>query len=79
MQRTQIYLDDDILIKLKNIAKESKISVSEFIRKAIDMQLKNSNNLKSFLDRLEPLDSFKETDAKKYVDEIRSKSRIING
>jgi len=79
MQRTQIYLDDDILIKLKNIAKESKISVSEFIRKAIDIQLKNSNNLKSFLDRLEPLDSFKETDAKKYVDEIRSKSRIING
>lgn len=32
MQRTQIYLEDNLIVELKTIAKRMNISMSEFIR-----------------------------------------------
>ena len=79
MQRTQIYLEDNILKELKKIAKSLNISMSEFIREAVKKELSRykKNNLSQFIDNLTPLESFKDIDATDYVDEIRNKSRII--
>ena len=35
MQRTQIYLEDNLITELKKIAKSLNISMSEFIRGAV--------------------------------------------
>ena len=79
MQRTQIYLEDSLIVELKRIAKSMNISMSEFIRGAVKKELKKyeQNNLSQFIDSLQPLESFENIDASKYVDNIRSKSRII--
>lgn len=79
MQRTQIYLEENLISELKKAAKNLNISMSEFIRSAVKKELKNYNkeNLANFIDNLEPLESFKNTDASEYVDNIRSKSRIF--
>jgi len=81
MHRTQIYIDDDIFSKVKNISKSLNISVSEFIRKSIKNELNkdSKNDMESFFDSFDALDSFKNTDASKYTEDIRSKSRILNG
>ena len=79
MQRTQIYLEDSLIAELKRIAKSMNISMSEFIRGAVKKELKKyeQNNLSQFIDSLQPLESFENIDASKYVDNIRSKSRIV--
>ncbi len=79
MQRTQIYLEDNLLKELKKTAKNLNISMSEFIREAVKKELNRykKNNLFQFIDNLTPLESFKDVDATNYVDEIRNKSRII--
>ncbi len=79
MQRTQIYLEDNLIIELKTIAKSLNISMSEFIRGAVKKELKKyeQNNLSQFIDELEPLESFKNVDAVEYVDNIRNRSRIV--
>ena len=79
MQRTQIYLEESLISELKKAAKNLNISMSEFIRGAVKKELKNYNkeNLANFIDNLEPLESFKNTDASEYVDNIRGKSRIF--
>ena len=79
MQRTQIYLEDNLIVELKTIAKSMNISMSEFIRGAVKKELKKyeQNNLSQFIDSLQPLESFENIDASEYVDNIRSKSRIV--
>ena len=79
MQRTQIYLEDNLLEELKKIAKNLNISMSEFIRKAVKKELKKykQENLSQFIDNLTPLESFKNIEPMEYVDKIRNKSRII--
>ena len=79
MQRTQIYLEDNLLKELKKIAKNLNISMSEFIRKAVKKELKKykQENLSQFIDNLTPLESFKNIESMEYVDKIRNKSRII--
>ena len=79
MQRTQIYLEDSLIAELKRIAKSMNISMSEFIRGAVKKELKKyeQNNLSQFIDSLQPLESFENIDASEYVDNIRSKSRIV--
>ena len=79
MQRTQIYLEENLLAELKRIAKSLNISMSELIRDALRKELKRykQNSLSQFIDNLEPLESFKDVEAQNYVDDIRNKSRII--
>jgi Arc/MetJ-type ribon-helix-helix transcriptional regulator len=79
MQRTQIYLEENLLIELKRIAKNLNISMSELIRDAVRKELKRykQNSLSQFIDNLEPLESFKNIEPNEYVDEIRNKSRIV--
>ena len=79
MQRTQIYLEESLLAELKKVAKNLNVSMSEIIRNALKKELKRykQNSLSQFIDNLEAIESFKDTEAENYVDEIRNKSRII--
>ena len=79
MQRTQIYLEENLLAELKRIAKNLNVSMSELIRDTLKKELKKykQNSLSQFVDNLEPIESFKDIKAENYVDEIRNKSRII--
>jgi len=79
MQRTQIYLEESLLAELKKVAKNLNVSMSEIIRNALKKELKKykQNSISQFIDNLEPVESFKNIEAKNYVDEIRNKSRII--
>jgi len=79
MQRTQIYLEENLLAELKRIAKNLNVSMSELIREAVKKELKRykQNTLSQFIDNLEVLESFKDVEAENYVNEIRNKSRII--
>lgn len=80
MHRTQLYIDEDIFSQIQIIAKSSNISISEFIRTAVknELEKESSQNMHDFFEKLEPLDSFKNIDSGKYVDNIRKNSRIIN-
>ncbi len=79
MQRTQIYFESSTLDELKEIAKKSNISVSEFIRRVMKTEIKKQkkSNLNSFLNTMKPLDSFKNVNTDEYVQSLRGKSRII--
>jgi len=80
MQRTQIYFEQDTLKDLKEIAGNLNISVSEFIRRVMKVEIKKKKkrNLNDFLADMPPIESFKDTDATEYVNEMRSKSRILH-
>lgn len=80
MHRTQLYIEEDIFAKARQVSKSLNISISEFIRRAIinELQIESKKDIRNFFDRLEPLDSFKEIDSVKYVDELRSRRRILN-
>lgn len=80
MQRTQIYFEQDTLNDLKKIAKSLNISVSEFIRRVVKKEIKKhkKDSFYDFLDKLSPLESFKDIESCEYVDNLRNKSRIIN-
>lgn len=80
MHRTQLYIEEDVFSQIKKIAKSSNISISEFIRTAVKNELKkeSSQNMNIFFEKLTPLESFEDIDSSKYVNNIRSKSRIIN-
>ena len=81
MQRTQIYFEENTLNELKKIAKHLNVSVSEFIRRSVKKEIKKykDDTFNDFLDNLTPLESFKDADTSEYVDNLRNKSRIING
>jgi len=80
MQRTQIYFEQDTLQDLKDIANNLNISVSEFIRRVMKVEIKKKKkrDLNNFLENMTPIESFKNIDATEYINEIRSKSRILN-
>jgi len=80
MHRTQIYIDDDIFSKVQNISKSLNISISEFIRTAINNQLNNKgqDEMSVFFDNLKPINSFDGINSTEYVDSLRSNSRIID-
>ncbi len=81
MIRTQIYFEEETLKELKNISKKLNISVSEFIRRVIKKEIKENkkDDLRNFLNSLKPLESFKDIDATDYINDLRSKSRLLNG
>jgi len=80
MHRTQLYIEEDIFAKAQQVSKSLNISISEFIRRAVkkELQAGSKNSMKNFFEELEPLESFRNTDSEKYVDELRGKSRILN-
>ena len=80
MHRTQLYIEEDVFSQIQKIAKSSNISISEFIRTAVKNELKkaSSQNMNIFFEKLTPLKSFEDIDSSKYVNNLRSKSRIIN-
>lgn len=79
MQRTQIYFEPDTLSELKSIAKELNISVSEFIRRVVKVEIKKrkKRSLNNFLKEMKPIESFSNIDATEYIEDIRRNSRII--
>ncbi len=79
MQRTQIYLEESMIKELKIVAKSLNQSVSELIRIMIKKEIKKMKKDKfvSYLQQMKPIDSFRDVDATKYVEEIRDKSRIL--
>jgi len=80
MHRTQIYIEDDLFAKVKNISSLLNISISEFIRTAVKNEITkdSKNNMDDFFENFEALESFKNVDAAKYIHDIRANSRIIN-
>ena len=79
MHRTQIYIEEEIFQKARKESEILGVSISEFIRMSIkkNIQKNSANNINVFFDNLKPLESFKDINPKKYVDNIRSKSRIL--
>jgi len=61
MQRTQIYFEQDTLQDLKEIANNLNISVSEFIRRVMKVEIKKKKkrDLNDFLADMTPIESFK--------------------
>ncbi len=79
MHRTQIYLDEHLVQEIKKVAKMHNITMSAFIRNVIKKELQKykKESFASFLENLEPLESFKDVDTQEYVDTIRNRSRIL--
>ena len=65
MNRTQIYLEEELVNDLKQIFKK-------------ELKKYKQNSIKDFLNNLNLLKSFKNINPIEYVDNIRSKSRIVN-
>ncbi|MFI3186993.1 MAG: ribbon-helix-helix protein, CopG family [Methylococcaceae bacterium] len=80
MHRTQIYLQDTVYEQLKQKSKLIGDSISEFIRRSVEKDLNkpSSNEARAFFDALSPLQSFATTEPEQYIDDIRSRSRILN-
>ena len=80
MQRTQIYFEQHTLKELKNIASSLNISVSEFIRSVIKKEInkQKKDDLQTFIDNMNPIESFSDVDATEYVENLRAKSRILH-
>jgi hypothetical protein len=80
MHRTQIYIEDDIFSKIKAISNTLNISVSQFIRNAVNNELEkdSKNDMEDFFNSFDSLKSFEDIDSKEYVQTLRSKSRIID-
>ena len=79
MHRTQIYIEEEIFQKARKESEILGVSISEFIRMSIkkNIQKNSTNNINVFFDNLKPLESFKDINPKEYVDNVRSKSRIL--
>ena len=79
MHRTQIYIEEEIFQKARKESEILGVSISEFIRMSIkkNIQKNSTNNINVFFDNLKPIESLKDINPKKYVDNIRSKSRIL--
>ena len=79
MHRTQIYLQDELHDNLKARARSVGVSVSELIRRTLerDIQKDPVSDARAFFDRIAPLESFANTNVEAYVDELRSRSRLL--
>jgi hypothetical protein len=79
MRRTQIYLQDTLYEQLKHKSKLIGASISELIRRAVEKDLNkpSSNEARAFFNALSPLQSYAITEPEQYVNDIRSRSRIL--
>lgn len=80
MQRTQIYLDDELNQLLRSQAKMQGKGLSELIRQLLHQSLKQEDQTAShFFEQLLPLESFTNIDPTRWVKNQRSNSRILRG
>ena len=79
MHRTQICLQDELHDNLKAGARSVGVNLSELIRRTLerDIQKDPVSDARAVFDHLTPIDSFAETSAETYVDELRSRSRLL--
>lgn len=79
MHRTQIYLNDELHGQLKRRARSIGVSMSELIRQTLEKGIEKdpAADARAYFERLEPLQSFAQVDAKTYVEKLRSRSRIF--
>ena len=79
MHRTQIYIEDDLFEKVKQISANLNISMSEFIRNSLRKELsqESQTDMEEFFNSFTPLQSFEGIEPSQYVNDIRSKSRIL--
>ena len=78
MQRTQIYLNNELKQSLQSRAKMQGKGLSELIRQILSQSLKREEQTAdSFFKELKPLDSFSDIDPEEWVNEQRSRSRIL--
>ena len=77
---TQLHFSDEITNQIQANLQTCGETFEEFVQQAVahELQRRKANDLKSFFDALQPLESFADVDAVAYVDDIRSKSRLIN-
>jgi hypothetical protein len=80
MYHTEIDLPDELFSKIDANLKATGATFKQFVQQALERELqrKQSDDLKAFFAELQPLESFSAIDARAYVDELRSKSRIID-
>ena len=79
MHRTQVYIDEEILIEAKKKSKILGVSLSEFIRLSLKKNIQENpvKDINAFFENLKPLESFKDIDPEKYQDNIRYESRLL--
>ena len=79
MPITQIYFPDEIACQIQANLQEYGETFEQFVQQAVahELQRRKVNDLKSFFDALQPLESFAEIEAVAYVDGIRGNSRLI--
>ncbi|SJM89162.1 hypothetical protein [Crenothrix polyspora] len=80
MYHTEIDLPDELFSKIDANLKATGATFKQFVQQALghELQRKQGSDLKAFFSELQPLESFTSIDALAYVDELRSKSRIID-
>jgi hypothetical protein len=80
MVHTEIDLPDELFSKIDANLKATGATFKQFVQQALEHELerKQSGDLRAFFSELQPLESFACIDAVAYVDELRSKSRIID-
>ena len=80
MFNAQIHFPYEIAKEIQANLQADGETFEQFVQQAVvhELQRRKTNDLKSFIDALQPLESFADIDAVAYVDEIRSTSRLIN-
>lgn len=80
MFATQLNFSDEITNQIQANLQACGETFEEFVQQAVahELQRRKANDLQSFFDGLQPLESFADVDPVAYVDDIRSNSRLIN-
>jgi tRNA (Thr-GGU) A37 N-methylase len=80
MFATQLNFSDEITNQIQVNLQACGETFEEFVQQAVahELQRRKANDLKSFFDGLQPLESFSHVDALAYVDDSRRKSRLFN-
>lgn len=77
----QLHFSDELVNQIQTNLEAHGETFEQFIMQAVvhELHRRKTKDLKSFIDGIQPLESFVGIDSEAYVDEIRSKSRLING
>lgn len=80
MLHAEIDFPDEIANQVQATVQKFGGSFERFIQQAVvhELQRQQTDDLQSFFANLQPLESFADIDAKAYIDNIRSNSRLID-
>ncbi len=80
MFATQLNFSDEITNQIQANLQACGETFEEFVQQAVahELQRRKANDLKSFFDGLQPLESFAHVDALAHVDDCRCRSRLFN-